>query len=93
MMLQNTGSVLSIALLLAIVTSGVPKETLLSIFSGLTTGLSAEALDPFIHNMHVAMWVLAVTSLIGAGVALLRPPVAAVQHVGAPAGREVRVPA
>ncbi len=73
MMLQNTRSVLSIAVLLAIVTAGVPKQTLLSIFSGLTTGLSPTALDPFIHNLHVAMWVLAASSLAAAGVSLLRP--------------------
>lgn len=73
MMLQNTGSVLSIALLLAIVTSAVPKEVLLSIFSGLTSGVSSAALAPFIHNLHVAMWVLAATSLAGAAVSLLRP--------------------
>ncbi|WP_354699143.1 Riboflavin transporter RibZ [Paraconexibacter sp. AEG42_29] len=72
MMLQNTGSVLSIALLLAIVTNGIPTETLLSIFSGVTTGLSADALDPFIHNLHIAMWVLTATSLAGAAVALMR---------------------
>ena len=73
MMLQNTGSVLSIAVLLAIVTSAVPKETLLSIFSGLTTGVSDATLAPFIHNLHTAMWVLAATSLVGALVSLLRP--------------------
>jgi EmrB/QacA subfamily drug resistance transporter len=73
MMLQNTGSVLSIAVLLAIVTSAVPKETLLSIFSGLTTGLSDATLAPFIHNLHTAMWVLAATSIVGALVSLLRP--------------------
>ena len=73
MMLQNTGSVLSIAVLLAIVTAAVPRATLLSIFSGLSSGLSAAALDPFIHNLHVAMWVLAGTSLLGAAVSLLRP--------------------
>jgi len=73
MMLQNTGSVLSIAILLAIVTAAVPKETLLSIFSGLTTGLSDAALAPFIHNLHIAMWVLAGTSFLGAFVSLLRP--------------------
>lgn len=78
MMLQNTGSVLSIAVLLAIVTSGVPKETLLSIFSGLTTGLSPAALDPFIHNLHVAMWVLAVSSVAAAAVSLMRPATATV---------------
>jgi len=73
MMLQNTGSVLSIAILLAIVTAAVPKETLLSIFSGLTTGLSDAALAPFIHNLHIAMWVLAGTSFLGAIVSLMRP--------------------
>lgn len=72
-MLQNTGSVLSIAILLAIVTSAVPKETLLSIFSGVSSGLDPAALDPFIHNLHVAMWVLAGTSVVGALVALMRP--------------------
>ncbi len=46
---------------------------LLSIFSGVTGHLSQAKLDPFIHNMHVALWVLAATSLIGAFVCLLRP--------------------
>src|SRR6185312_15957711 len=72
-LLQNTGAVLSIAFVMAIVTSGIPKSTLFAIFSGLATGLSPARLDPFIHNMHVALWVLAATSLIGAGVCLLRP--------------------
>jgi EmrB/QacA subfamily drug resistance transporter len=73
MMLQNTGSVLSIAFVLAIVTSAVPTKVLLSIFSGVTSGLSQAALEPFIHNMHVALWVLAATSVAGAAVSLLRP--------------------
>jgi EmrB/QacA subfamily drug resistance transporter len=77
MMLQNTGSVLSIAFVLAIVTSAVPTKVLLSIFSGVTSGLSQAALEPFIHNMHVALWVLAATSLAGAAVSLLRPRSAA----------------
>jgi EmrB/QacA subfamily drug resistance transporter len=72
-MLQNTGAVISIAFVLAIVTSSVPTQVLLSIFSGVTTGLSDAALAPFIHNMHTALWVLAATSMIGAVVSLLRP--------------------
>jgi EmrB/QacA subfamily drug resistance transporter len=72
-MLQNTGAVVSIAFVLAIVTSSVPKDTLFAIFSGVATGLSAEKLDPFVSNMHTALWVLAATSVIGAGVSLLRP--------------------
>jgi EmrB/QacA subfamily drug resistance transporter len=72
-LVQNTGAVLSIAFVLAIVTSAVPKATLFAVFSGLTHGLSAAKLQPFIDNMHVALWVLAATSLIGAFVCLLRP--------------------
>jgi hypothetical protein len=73
-LLQNTGAVLSIAIVLAIVTSAVPKSTLFAVFSGLAKGLSAEKLSPFIANMHVALWVLAGVSLLGALVCLLRPP-------------------
>jgi len=78
-LLQNTGAVLSIAFVLAIVTSAVPKSTLFAIFSGLAKGLSAQKLDPFIANMHTALWVLAGTSVIGAAVCLLRP-----RHVAVP---------
>jgi MFS family permease len=72
-MLQNTGAVISIAFVLAIVTSAVPKDVLFRIFSGVTSGLSTRQLDPFISNMHVALWVLAAISLLGAGISLLRP--------------------
>src|ERR671936_1021622 len=72
-MLQNTGAVLSIAFVLAIVTSAVPKDVLFKIFSGLASGLTDAQLAPFIHNMHTALWVLAAVSLVGAGVLLLRP--------------------
>jgi EmrB/QacA subfamily drug resistance transporter len=72
-MLQNTGAVVSIAFVMAIVTAAVPKHVLFKIFSGLGTGLTPAQLDPFIHNMHTALLVLALTSLAGAGVSLLRP--------------------
>jgi hypothetical protein len=73
MMLQNTGAVISIAFVLAIVTAAVPKEVLFRIFSGVASGLSDAKLEPFINNMHVALWVLAATSVVGAGVSLMRP--------------------
>ena len=72
-MLQNTGAVISIAFVLAIVTASVDKDTLFKIFSGVTTGLSDATLAPFVSNMHTALWVLAATSLVGAGICLLRP--------------------
>jgi hypothetical protein len=58
---------------LAVVTAAVPKDVLFKIFSGLASGLSQAKLDPFIQNMHVALAVLAATSVVGAGVSLLRP--------------------
>jgi len=79
-MLQNTGAVISIAFVLAIVTAAVPKPVLFKIFSGLASGLGSAQLDPFIANMHSALWVLAATSVVGAGVSLLRP-----RDEGAPA--------
>jgi EmrB/QacA subfamily drug resistance transporter len=72
-MLQNTGAVISIAFVLAIITAAVPTDVLLKIFSGVAAGLSSAQLDPFIANMHTALWVLAATSALGAIVSLLRP--------------------
>ena len=54
--------------MLAIVTAAVPKTVLFKIFSGLASGLSDAQLEPFIPNMHMALWVLTVVSLLGAGV-------------------------
>ncbi len=42
-MLQNTGAVISIAFVMAIVTAAVPKDVLFKIFSGITSGLSTVA--------------------------------------------------
>nr|MDQ6915199.1 MFS transporter [Actinomycetota bacterium] len=78
-MLQNTGAVISIAFVIAVITAAVPRDTLFKIFSGLAHGLSDAKLAPFIANMHVALWVLAGTSLAGAVVSLLRP-----RHAPAP---------
>jgi MFS family permease len=43
------------------------------IFSGLASGLSNAQLAPFIDHIHLALWVLAAVSLLGAGISLLRP--------------------
>ncbi len=72
-MLQNTGAVISIAFVMAVITSAVPTTVLFKIFSGIASGLSTKQLDPFIANMHMALWVLAGVSLLGAAVSLMRP--------------------
>jgi EmrB/QacA subfamily drug resistance transporter len=80
-LVQNTGAVISIAFVLAVVTSAVPKSVLFKVFSGLANHISNAQLTPFIANMHTALWVLAIISVIGAFVAAARP-----KHVSEPAG-------
>jgi EmrB/QacA subfamily drug resistance transporter len=72
-LVQNTGAVISIAFVLAVVTSSVPKHVLFGVFSGLAKHLSTAQLDPFISNMHTALWCLAGVSLLGAFISAARP--------------------
>lgn len=71
--LQNTGAILSIALVMALITRSIPTDLLLAIFSGLAAGLTEARLSPFIANMHETLWVLAAISAVGVVVSLLRP--------------------
>src|SRR5207237_5182258 len=52
-MLQNTGAVISISFVLAIVTAGIPKDVLFKIFSGVKSGLPPDQVSAFISNMHI----------------------------------------
>jgi MFS family permease len=72
-LVQNTGAVLSIAFVMAVVTSSVPKTVLYSIFSGFGNRISAAQLGPFLSNMHVALWCLTGVSILGAVVSAARP--------------------
>jgi EmrB/QacA subfamily drug resistance transporter len=73
-LVQNTGAVISIAFVLAVVTSSVPKTVLFKVFSGLANHISNAQLQPFIANMHAALWTLAALSALGAVVAAARGP-------------------
>jgi EmrB/QacA subfamily drug resistance transporter len=72
-LVQNTGAVMSIAFVLAIITSAVPKQVLFKVFSGLAKHISTAQLSPFIANMHTALWCLCAVSIIGAGISAARP--------------------
>jgi EmrB/QacA subfamily drug resistance transporter len=72
-LVQNTGAVLSIAFVLAVVTSSVPKTVLFKVFSGLANHISNAQLVPFLGNMHTALWCLTAISIVGAVVAAARP--------------------
>src|SRR5947209_10359968 len=72
-LVQNTGAVISIAFVIAVVTSSVPRTVLFRVFSGLANHISNAQLIPFISNMHTALWCLAAVSILGAFVAAARP--------------------
>ena len=72
-LVQNTGAVISIAFVLAVLTSSVSKKVLFAVFSGVANHISTAQLTPFIANMHTALWCLAAVSLIGAGISAARP--------------------
>jgi EmrB/QacA subfamily drug resistance transporter len=72
-LVQNTGAVLSIAFVLAVVTASVPKTVLFQVFSGLANHISNASLTPFLANMHTALWCLSAVSVLGAFVAAARP--------------------
>jgi EmrB/QacA subfamily drug resistance transporter len=72
-LVQNTGAVLSIAYVMAVVTSAVPKSVLFKVFSGLGARISNAQLVPFLNNLHEVLWTLAAVALVGALVSFVRP--------------------
>ena len=72
-LVQNTGAVISIAFVLAVVTSSVPKSVVLAVFSGLANHITNAQLIPFMSNMHTALWCLSGISLLGAVISAARP--------------------
>ncbi len=72
-LVQNTGAVLSIALVLAIVTASVPKSVLFNVFSGLGARITNTQISPFLSNLHLALWILCAVSVIGIFVCFSRP--------------------
>jgi MFS family permease len=92
-LVQNTGAVISIAFVLAIITSSVPKMVLFRVFSGLSHHLSNHQLAPFIGNMHTALWCLAAVSLLGAVVSAARPSHEAELDLGPAPAMEGATPA
>ncbi len=87
-LVQNTGAVLSIAFVMAVVTSGIPPTVLFSIFSGLGTRISSGQMAPFLSNMHLALWCMTGLSILGAVVSFARP-----KHVGNDASGDAAVTA
>ncbi len=73
-LVQNTGAVLSIAFVMAVVTSSVPKTVLFAVFSGLANHISNHAARSVPReHAHRASGACTRFSLLGAVVAAVRP--------------------
>jgi EmrB/QacA subfamily drug resistance transporter len=72
MLVAFSGSMVSIAFVLAVVTSSMPKPVMLRIFAGVTSGLSDSQVEPFIGGMRLVLWVLAAISLVTVPLSLVR---------------------
>ena len=83
-LVQNTGAVLSIAFVMAVITAAVPRSTLFNVFAGLGKRITTTQLTPFIDNMHTALWCLTVVSVIGAIVSFARPKHIAMEAIEDP---------
>lgn len=70
-MLMNSAGVISIAIVLALITSGIDPKVMFSIFAGVTSGLPASALAQFTRGFETSFGVLAFFSLLSLIVALL----------------------
>ncbi len=71
-LLVNVGMVLSIAFAIAMVTSAMPADKMVEIFSGVTRGLSEGTAVPFISGLHTALLFMAGVSIVGAVFSALR---------------------
>jgi EmrB/QacA subfamily drug resistance transporter len=89
MLTALVGSMFSIAFVLAIITSSLPKEVMLKVFSGVTTGLTDAQVAPFVNGVRGTLLVLAAISLFSAPLSLLRG--AEEKRRGAARGREALV--
>ena len=72
-LVQNTGAVLSIAFVMAVVTNGIkPNRPVQHLFRPRYAHNAAQ-MAPFLSNMHLALWCMAGVSVIGAVVSFARP--------------------
>lgn len=70
----NTGMMLSVAFTIPLITSSIPRQAMLAIFSGTEVGLSGAtaSLQGFMDGLHMAFWTMAILMLIATVVSGLR---------------------
>ncbi|WP_027480694.1 MFS transporter [Deinococcus pimensis] len=72
-LLMSVGGVVAIIFTLSIVVSNIPRDVMLEVFSGLASNLPASTLEPFVHGLREAFWMLAALSALSVVLALLTP--------------------
>lgn len=73
-LLQNIGMIFSIALVMPIITSNIPKDAMMAIFSGTMVGLDGAqaSMCGFIHGLHIVFYSMGALLLVGALLSYLR---------------------
>ena len=83
-MLNNTGQMLSIAIVFPLALSNIPFQAVQQVFiTGGGMGQFSSAIPPFLAGLHLAFLVSFILSIIAAVVAALRPPNRRQEHVAA----------
>jgi len=73
-MMNNTGSVLSIAMTFAVVSSGMTPDALAGLFSGTQIGPKGIFIAVFIRDLRIAFMICFVISIVAAVIAYMRGP-------------------
>ena len=73
-MMNNTGSVVSIAMTFAVVSSGMTPKAMAALFAGTQVGSEGVFVDVFMHDLHVAFTACFFISVVAAVIAYMRGP-------------------
>jgi EmrB/QacA subfamily drug resistance transporter len=73
-MMNNAGSVISIALSMAIISSSIDPKTMQGLFSGLHVGSEGIAIEKFVSGLRMAFTISFIISLIAAVISYMRGP-------------------
>ena len=73
-MMNNAGSVISIALSMAIISSSIDPRTMQGLFSGLHVGSEGIAIEKFVSGLRMAFTISFIISLIAAVISYMRGP-------------------
>jgi hypothetical protein len=73
-MMNNAGSVISIALSMAIISSSIDLRTMQGLFSGINVGSKGIVTEKFVSGLRMAFTISFVISLIAAVISYMRGP-------------------